>query len=346
MTFADKLAKKAFHSAVIQNSWQTHMRVFGPILEPAFAGQYRVRIELTGALNHINRGELKKALVKLEALKPNCISPPDYAAWYYFVGLCMELAGRKEEMLYYYQEAGDYGHTYFLPYLKIAKAAHSDAAFASAEMNYKQGVHCLTLNPPDEQNRSILGSAYTNYASCLTMMHRYEEAEELLRKADDILPEQKGRAAAEAILAAAEGDGERARNAVEKLAADASSSYETTKVMVERILNKEHPHFTSIEVNPKEVEAFWVWFKKEEAVLQKKLKQEDYQAVLQMLQQKMKEVFPFMERDPEIGIEPEGSLYKITLADLFVRSLTSGYQELINAMPQSLAAHWRFEVAH
>lgn len=38
---ADKLARKSFESAAFQQSWQVHMRAFGPILEPAFEGNYR-----------------------------------------------------------------------------------------------------------------------------------------------------------------------------------------------------------------------------------------------------------------------------------------------------------------
>ena len=36
-------------------------------------------------------------------------------------------------MIAYYQEAGEYGHKFYLPYLKVAKTAHNDAVFEIAE---------------------------------------------------------------------------------------------------------------------------------------------------------------------------------------------------------------------
>lgn len=344
-TFAEKLAKKSFESAAIQKSWQTHIQAFGPILEPAFVDNYKARIDLTAALNFISNREFKKGLEKLQLIKDVCSTDEDKAAWFFCMGLCLEMANIKEDMIAYYQQAGEYGHKFYLPYLKIAKTAHNDAVFEVAEENYIKAIQCLRDDKMNEQKRSILGSAYTNYASCLTMMHRYDEASEALKKSTEILPEQKGRAATEAILQAAIGNAEKANYYTDIIAVEMPAFYEHTKKMVNEILEKKHPHFSLAALTEGSMEAFWDWFVANEMVLLKKLETQDYDAVFQMLQPKLKEVFPFIKRDLEFGIEPREDFYQITFADFFVVSLEHGYKELIKAAPKSLAEHWKFDIA-
>ena len=343
--FVDKLAKRVFESAEVQKSWQAHMQAFGPILEPAFADNYRVRTELTAALNYISNRELKEGIQKLQSIQKSCITDDDHAAWLFFMGLCLDMANKKEDMLVYYQEAGKYGHKFYLPYLKIAKAAHNDAVFDVAESNYRKAIQCLLEDKQDEQKKVILGSVYTNYASCLTMMHRYKAAEEALENSADILPEQKGRAAAEAILAAAKGEAEKAQHFTEILVTQLPAFHKTTKKMVDSILEKKHPQFNRVEIKEGRINAFWNWFVSNEGTLLQKLEIEEYDTVVQMLQPELRDVFPFMERDLEVGIKPKEAYFQITFADYYMVSLEYGYKELIEAVPESLSTHWRFDTA-
>ena len=344
-TFAEKLARRSFESAVIQKSWQVHIKAFGPILEPAFVDNYQARLDLTAALNYISNHELKKGLKKLQLLEEVCSTDEDKAAWLFSMGLCLEMANIKEDMIAYYRQAGEYGHKFYLPYLKVAKTAHNDAVFEIAEENYVKAIQCLEEDEIDEQKKIVLGSAYTNYASCLTMMHRYEDAEEALQKSREILSEQKGRAATAAILAAAKGEAEKAYYYTEVTKEEMPAFYEHTKKMVNDILEKKHPHFSTVTLPEGVVEEFWDWFVSNEVGLLKKLEVEDYDAVFQMIQPKLKGVFSFIERDLEFGIEPREGFYQITFADFFVVSLEQGYKELIETVPKSLAKHWRFNTA-
>ena len=139
-TFAEKLARKSFESAAIQKSWQVHIQAFGPILEPAFTDNYQARIDLTAALNYISNREVDKGLKKLQLIENACSTDEDRAALLFCMGLCFEMANSKDDMVAYYREAGNYGHGFYLPYLKIAKAAQNDAAFEIAEENYKKAI--------------------------------------------------------------------------------------------------------------------------------------------------------------------------------------------------------------
>lgn len=345
-TWAEKLARKSFEGAAIQKSWKMHLQAFGPILESAFVDDYQSRIHLTAALNFISNRDVKSGYNKLQALESACVTDADKAAWLFCMGLCFEMAGMKEQMLGCYQEAAEYQHKFYLPYLKVAKSAHDDGVFEVAEENYIQAIQCLKMSELNEQASVILGSAYTNYASCLTMMHRYEEAEEMLNCSEEVLPEQRGRYAAEAILAAAKGDVDEAYGLEILVKNQTPELAEMTSKMVTEILESKHPHFAQVPLKDGCVDEFWNWFLESENILLEKLGKEEYDIVFQMIQLKLKKMFPFMERDLELGIEPIDERYKIIFADFYMVSLECGYKALLETVPEVLSEHWSFETAH
>lgn len=344
-TLASKLAQKAFESDAVQKSWHVHTQAFGPILEPAFVDNYKARIDLTAALNFISNRDCEKGLKKLQSIKTACITDQDKAAWWFCMGLCMEMSNRKEDMIASYQTAGLYKHSFYLPYLKIAKAVHNEAAFDIAKENYVKAIQYLNIGDLDEQKRMIIGSIYTNLASCLTMMHCYEEAEDALNKSKEFLPEQTGRSATEAILSAAEGDSKKAYCLVDILMTELPLFYENTKKMVDDILSKNQPQFNEIAMDQDAITDFWNWFVSHESILLSKLDAKEDDVFFQIMQPKLNELFPYMERDLDIGIEPGEELYTLTFADYYMVSLEHGYKELIEAMPESLIGKWKFDIA-
>lgn len=345
-TLAEKIAKKTFQSADFQRSWAVHMQAFGPILEPAFADNYQARIHLTAALNRISRRDIKGGLDKLKEVQKYIANDADKAAWLFFMGVCFEMAGAKEQMLSCYQQAAEFQHKFYLPYLKVAKSAHNDAVFEVAEENYRAAIHCFDATGLDDQSRTILASAYTNLASCLTMMHRYEEAQAMLHTSCQLLPRQQGRIAAEAVLQAAMGNGEKVAALLSELEKQNPAALEGAKSVTEDILAGTHPHFSRVEVAPEKITAFWDWFLENREELQAQLAEEQYDQVFALLQTNLKPLFPFMERDPEMGIQPEEKGFRITFADFYMVSLERGYAELIEACPAELEDCWEFEIAH
>lgn len=345
-TFAEKLARKSFESAAVQKSWQVHTQAFGPILEPAFTENYQARIHLTNALNHISKRDLKTGLQKLHLIEKDCVSDADKAAWLFCMGLAMEMAGMKDEMISFYQSAGKFGHGFYLPYLKVAKAAHNDAVFEVAEENYGEAICRLKESGAVGQNQLILGSVYTNYASCLTMMHRYEDAEKALQSSREILPRLQGRAASEAILSAAMGESEKALAILADIKANEPAVFLATDKMVNEILEKKHPHFAPVDMTEGWEADFWTWFAENEEEFLKNLKAEDYESVFAAIQPKLKELFPFMNRDLEFAVEKKEDGYSLTFADFFMVSLSEAYRDLIEAAPCAIAERWCFEIVH
>ena len=55
--YTQLLLKSKKISEGYESSWSTHCRMFGDLLEPAFADDEASRLELVGALNLISRGK-------------------------------------------------------------------------------------------------------------------------------------------------------------------------------------------------------------------------------------------------------------------------------------------------
>lgn len=345
-TLADKLAKKAFQSAKVQDSWAVHMQAFGPILGPAFLENDQARIHLTEALNRLSKRNIKGGMDKLMAIKDACETDADRAAWSFFMGLGFEFVGAKDQMLACYQQAGEFGHKFYLPYLKVAKNAHQDAAFDVAEEQYRKGIACLDEKTPDEQSKIILASSYSNLASCLIMMHRLEEAEVMLEKSIAILPRQRGRCATAAILRAAQEHAEQAATLMEHLAEESPEIVESTKKTVDEILRKEHPQFYPVPVEASRMDEFWAWFTEQQYTLWDMLQGRKYDDFFAMIQPQLAKLFPFAQRDLDLGIEPGENTYHLIFADYYMKALEVGYTELLERCPAALSPQWSFALAH
>lgn len=345
-TLADKMAKKAFNSPDFQKSWNVHMQAFGPILEPAFADDYQTRIHLTAALNHISRQDLRAGFDKLQKLQKNCVTDADKAAWLFFMGVCFEFAGAKDQMIACYQQAGDFGHRFYLPYLKVAKAAHADAVYEIAEKNYRAAIRCFDGTGLDDQSKIILSSAYTNLGSCLAMMHRYAEAAAAMDTAEQILPGQRGMDAARVVLHAVNKDEEKLAECLARLQETMSPDVaEETRKMADAILSGEHPHFAVQPVEDEKIAAFWAWFAENQAEIARRIRAQETDDLFPQLQGKLAEVFPFLDRAPEVGIQPQEDSITITLVDFYMVSLKHGYELLLAACPEEAKKGWKFEIA-
>ncbi len=226
----------------LRQSWETHRQAFGPILEPAFVENRQVRILLINALNHISRREVNRGMELLKELYPHCIYDEDKAAWAFCVGLCCEMGGGQKQMLEWYEKAGQIGHRFYLPYLKLAKAAHATAEFEKAKAYYQTAIECLLEMQEEDRDEIILGSAYTNLTSCLTMLHQYPEAEAAWN-ASRQYPAQPGADATAAILYAAMGDGEKTAHHIRCLKEKLPAWVAQTEQMTGQILSGTHPAF-------------------------------------------------------------------------------------------------------
>lgn len=318
--------------SALKHSWEIHKQVFGTILEPAFKDDPQVRISLIAALNHISHRDIKRGMEVLYSIKNACICNEDKAAWAFCVGLSFDMIGAKKQMTVWYKEAEKYGHGFYLPYLKIAKTAHENAKYDEAHKYYMIAIDCLKKNDFSSNKPILLASAYSNHISCLTMMHRYKDAELELNNVSSIMPESISVAA---VLYAAIGNADMVSNLLKALKAKLPELGENTEKMTELILMGAHPHFSVVPVEPFNISTFWNWFCENSSCIDEK-----------SLSEQLIMAFPFMNREPGPEIRINGSKKMIVFHDFYAVGLHYGYSQLIRECPAEISDEWTFTIVH
>ena len=334
-TLADKLARKTFQSNSFRQSWNIHVQAFGPILEPAFAEDYQARVHLTAALNLISRQKLGEALQKLQALQIKCTCDADRAAVLFCTGVVFEMAGRQEEMLEYYSRANSCGHNFYLPYLKTAKLFLESCAYEKGAENFLAAIRCFGDGGHTEQERVILGAAYANYGTCLTMMHRYSDAEAALAASRELSPATPGRAAAEVILYALRGSAAQVEQCLEALRQQSPELYDSLRERTDKILARTDPLFFPVEVDETKIALFWQWFTGCEAELNGMLERREYEAAVTQVAQMMLQTFPFLEEQPYIALGKNEEGYILEIHDMYAVAVMQAYKTLLQNRPQT-----------
>ena len=347
LNLAEKIAKKTFLSPDFQKSWSGHMAAFGPILEPAFAEDYQSLVHLTAALNLISNRKIGEGLKKLQSLQGKCKNDTDKAALLFFMGVCFEMGGHQEQMLECYTYANEYGHRFYLPYLKVAKFYLNGCIYDKAADNFSRGIDCFTATGLDDQSRMILSSAYTNYATCLMMMHRYEEAETALATSRTLYPDAPGRAATEASLHAIRGNTEQLEVCLAALKDHAPEIWEDVKKTTDRILAHTDPLFYPMELDGGKISEFWQWFAGREAELVSMLDREQYEEAVGSVADQLLEAFPFLEERPYIALGKDEAGYILELHDMYAVAVANAYETLLQSRPGETSDHRiRFVIVH
>lgn len=345
-TLADKMARKSFESDKFQQSWQVHMGAFGPILEPAFDGDYQAKVHLCAALNHISKRQLSQGLAKLKTLQKFVQTDADKCAYLFFLGVHCEMAGNQEQMITMYTMANEYGHKLYLPYMKVGKFYLNGHMYEKAEENYRAAIDCFTATGLSQGQKIILGSAYTNLASCLLMMHRYKEAEAALVTSRSLHPDAPGRAAVEATLYAVLGNTEQMEAALDMLKGHSPAVWESVKETTDKILAKADPIFCPQPIEDGAIETFWDWFGDYSPELEEKLDHEQYEEGLTLVAENLLDAFPFLEETPNVALGKNEQGWVLQLQDLYAVAVMDAYEKLLAACPEDIKATWQFDVVH
>lgn len=344
---AEMIAKKAFNSPKFQQAWQVHMQAFGPILEPAYADCYTVKVHLTNILNKISVGDVNGARSVMETLIKSCgcDTNEEKALMAFLQGLCCEVVGDKMHMFAMYTQAGFFKHRFYLPHLKCAKFAHESSQLDIALAEYFKALVIIRDMPDRAERTKLLGSVLTNTASCMTYMHRYQDAEALLKEAHQYGPVARIETV-EAVLFAATDREEEMEACLTALAEADDPDYDHILDLVTKIINGQDPHFTPQPMNEEAITAFWQWFAENEASLLELYNQRDEElpeAFTQQLEAHLSPCFPFEHTPIEFGTtEDDGApeLYFFTCG--YHRSLNAGCMAIIAACPADVASRWNF----
>ncbi|MBQ3504902.1 MAG: tetratricopeptide repeat protein [Oscillospiraceae bacterium] len=346
LSLTDKLAKKTFESAKFQQSWNVHMHTFGPILEPAFSENYQAKVHLTAALNLISSRQIAQAFQKLKQMDKFCETDADKTAFLFFMGVCFEFMGDREQMIDFYCAANEYEHNFYMPYIKVGKVFLSEHAYAPAYENYRAAIDCFTATGLSDQDKLILGAAYTNLATCLTMMHRYEEAEDALGTSTALCPNVPGRAAVEAALCALRGDRTAVETCLAALKEHSPEVHDAVKESTDKILSGTDPLFFTVPLEEEKMQAFWIWFWGYSQKLLSTLDAQQYAKALTPLGEKLLETFPFLEETPYIALGRNEKGYVLELKDGYAVAIAHAYGKLLDICPVEVLNIWQFSVVH
>ena len=321
--------------------WEACCRQFGPVLEPAFREDEPARRTLLAAINRIGRRELKEAIGLLQEIRECCQCDADTAAWSFLVGFCFELAGKTENMMHCYRASADCGSRYYMPYLKMAAVEHGNAAFDAARQDYSRAIALLQEMPEEQWDGESLASAYTRLASCLTMMHRYREAEESWKKGRS-LSRTPGNTAAGALLYAALGKELPVRMLLEELEEQNRELCTGIRELTAQILDGSHPHFHPIAPDDARLHRFWRWFGEKEGAFSA----QEPEAFAQEIGAQLNQIFPFLEREAQLQLLCSGEEKQLILLDSYAIGLQAGYARLLALRPPELGHHWSFSLGH
>ena len=342
---ADKKAPKTFNSPQIQQNWAVHMKNYGPILAPAFPEDYQARLNLCTALTHITKKALPQALLKLNSLQKSLVTDADKAAFFFAMGLFCEYAGKYEEMAGLYAQANDLNHAFYLPYLKVAKYALDTRDYGKAEASYRAAIRCFPAALTDK-DKQLLGSSYTNLASCLVMMHQYEEADTALVSSRKLLPLFPGRAAPEAILHALRKENAELLTCLNTLKTLVPFAYDSIKASTDRILAGTEPQFFAVPLAAENISAFWSWFGSSEEDLTAKLEKQEYTPVMTAIGDHLLDAFPFLEQRPFVALGKNQNGFVVQLKDLYATGIGQAYSALKEACPEEIRSRWLFDIVH
>ena len=334
-------AEEIFFSEKGQQVWAMTVQIGGSPLERAFVGDYVARLLVGSAFVSIMiRRDKNLAAEALDLIKKSSITNFDRAVWAFFTGAYYEMLGDQEQMASYYKMTIENDPGYYTAYLRIAKKAYTAADYCTAESFYLGGISCFDQGELNEREKAILATCYAELAGCLLMMHRYNESKAALEKSYQIKPMYPERASVEALLFAVNGDKKRVKECISELKQNVPMAYKHTKKSAEQILRKKNPHFFVLETEEDESRPFWEWFSSCDQELA--IAGED--SVASALQMRLGNLFPFVERVPKVRVELDEGKGKITFCDGFTRSLTQGYQKLIEACPAEILEHWEFGI--
>ena len=345
-SLANKMARKAFYRNDVQQSWKGHMQAFGPILRPAFADNFQAKIHLTAALNHISKGNLQQAMPKLQQVQNFIENDADKAMLLFALGVYCETAGAQAEMAAYYNAANQCGHSFYLPYLKVAKFCLGAADYAPAEENFRKAIACFDAAALSDADKIILGSAYANLGSCLTMLHRYEDAWTALENSKAFCPDAPGRVAAEAVLHALKGDEASVAACIAVLEEHTPDAVESVRQSTAKILANSDPLFFTVPVDNEKMTAFWNWFAGYENELKTLLDGEKYEEGLTPVAKELLTTFPFLENIPNVGLGKNDKGYVLELKDYYAVGIVDAYEQLIAACSADIQSRWQFAIAH
>lgn len=336
-----------------EDSWYTHSRMFGDIMEPAFKDDMAARMELCAALNFVSRGEISRGLKKLNKLIESCETDEDFAAYYFFMGISHERMGLSLDAGAYYAESAKREPEFYMVYLLLAKCLHSAKRYEAALGAYIRTLECIEDRPkklevPAVKEKPLLGSVHGNMANCLVMMRRYDEAEYELYETARFEYEPPMINLTWAALYAATDRKQLAREKMSLLRDKLPELESATVMMIQEILEQKNPRFYLKPIDTRRLTDFWVWFKENEQHIRTPEPGPLLPLIFKELQARLCAVFDCKDapEQPRYELSPEGGKIALSFYDNYNLTFEIWLGRLVDTAPKELKDKWSFYSAH
>ena len=337
--------------SAFDNAWQVHARMFGEIMEPAFADDPAARIELVAILNHMTANDYGRAMKKLRHLRKFCVNDADLTAWFFFMGVCFGRMGLKERSCLMLSEACRLEPDFYMAYLLFAKGMHEDKHYEIALSSYISALERVQARPkrdeiPAVRTEPLLGSLHGNMASCFLMMRQYAEAEYELYEAESFGYDPPMLTLTWAMLFAATDRKAQAREKMALLRDKLPEAERHTVLSVEEIISGKNPHFALKKIDVPRLEAFWAWFASRERQIRTAVKSGFLPLAIRELEPKLYETFGYKDESVLFSFSKDADKLCLSFYDNYSLTNEIWLDKLLALTPPELKAHWSFYAVH
>lgn len=334
-----------------EGSWYVHSRMFGDILEPAFADDPAARLELTAVLNLLTQGKAYNGLRKLDKIYKFCETDEDYAAWFFFMGVCYERMGMHGQSAYFLTQSAKYEPDFYMVYLMLARFLHSEKDYEAALGTYLHTIEKVEDKPkrdtvPMVRDEPLIGSIHGNMANCLVMMRRYDDAEYELYEAERFGYDQPLLNLTWAALYAATDRKQLAREKMSKLREDLPDVESSTVLMIREILEQKNSRFYPQRVEPEKLNVFWRWFCEHENEVCSALDGRASQLVFSQMQKQLNDIFNFSGEMPQFTFSRDGKKRCLSFRNNYNLTFEIWLEKLADSAPKELCGRWNFYAVH
>lgn len=349
--YAQLLLKSKKISEGYESSWSTHCRMFGDLLEPAFADDAASRLELVGALNLISRGKYTAAAKKLDRLLDACRSDADFAAVNFFTGVCWDKAGIIDMAIVYYGEAAKREPEFYMVYLMLAKCLHAKRHYEAASGAYVKALDEILSRPkkdevPAVREEPLLGSVHGNLASCLIMMRRYDDAEFELYEAQRYNYSPPQMLVTWATLYAATGRKVQAAEKMSELKKCAPELERASALGVMEIIEQKNSHFAPRAIDSEKLKKFWDWFCENAERLKALTFGAPSPDMMNEVYEQVSGIFDAIVEKPGFEFGRDGAKARMSFFDNYNLTFELWLSKLVDTAPRSLRTDWSFYLVH
>lgn len=333
------------------NSWYSHCRMFGEVLEPAFAEDEASRLELTAALNLLSSGKYVAALKKLEKLYDACECDDDLIAWNFFMGVCFEKSGMAEFAVMHYGEAAQLGASFYMVYLLPAKIFHAKKRYEAAANAYIKTLEAVQESPrqdkvPVVKEDQLLGSVHGNLAGCLVMMRRYDDAEYELYEAERYGYKHQQLTLTWATLYAATDRKKQAGEKMDELKKSSPELESASVLAIEEIIQQKNSRFSLKSIPTEKLAGFWRWFTENERRVISLADGTGSVPIVDEVYEQVCNVFDFGVEKPGFDFGRDGEKARLSFFDNYNLTFEIWLGRLVDTAPKSLLERWSFYAVH